>query len=153
MQTKDRVPSDRWGWHIRSLPDIEVDPTDIPKKVNSKNINRASSTLDREYIYNDGYASGDNKDPTKSTTVSLLWGFEYGCFQPRAARAVAAMPYNLLKSKPFTTEDYSGEGLGLAMGILGRNKGVKPWQIVFNMTTAKARKHLNMETSPITKTR
>jgi hypothetical protein len=46
------------------------------------------------------------------------------------------MPANLLKSKPFTNEGYAGEGLCLAMGILGRNKGLRPWQLVFKVDKA-----------------
>ena len=46
------------------------------------------------------------------------------------------MPSNLLQSRPFTVDGYVGDGLSLAMGILGRDKGLKPKNLIFNMSRA-----------------
>ncbi|KAI9762508.1 MAG: hypothetical protein M1835_008007 [Candelina submexicana] len=42
------------------------------------------------------------------------------------------MPQGLLRSRPFTVDGYNGEGLCLAMGILGRNKGQSPRTLVYD---------------------
>ncbi|KAJ9650045.1 hypothetical protein H2198_010633 [Neophaeococcomyces mojaviensis] len=65
-----------------------------------------------------------------SDTVSILWGRQQG-FLPRVSRAVASMPIGLLKSSPTTIDGYDGKGLTNAMGILGRNKGLEPWTLIF----------------------
>lgn len=44
------------------------------------------------------------------------------------------MPRLLLTSQPTTMEGYDGRGLAHAMGILGRNKGLQPWELVFRAT-------------------
>jgi len=43
------------------------------------------------------------------------------------------MPVGLLASKPLTPDGYNGEGLCLAFGLLGRNKGLRPAQCVFDL--------------------
>ncbi|KAI9782490.1 MAG: hypothetical protein M1839_004976 [Geoglossum umbratile] len=43
------------------------------------------------------------------------------------------MPRGLLESNPFPIDGYGGRGLTLAMGILGRNKGLEPKNLVFKM--------------------
>jgi hypothetical protein len=127
-QTKDRVPSDR------PLTGIEVDPTDILNDVNSTYLNPSSTFVEQSNIYNDSYIDGDKKNPKHCPTVSLPWGLNFGEFQPRASQAVASIPYNVLRSQPITTDGYAGRSLCLAMGILGRNKGVKAIQLKFKMT-------------------
>ena len=67
----------------------------------------------------------------ESDPVSLLWGADCG-FRPRLSRAFNSMPLGLLQSRPFTVDGYNGEGLCLAMGILGRTKGLQPWRLVFD---------------------
>lgn len=42
------------------------------------------------------------------------------------------MPSGLLQSRPFTIDGYAGDGLCLAMGILGRNKGLNPGNLLLN---------------------
>ena len=70
-------------------------------------------------IYDDGYDSGQ---------VSLLWGENEG-FRRRVSEAVNSMPSTLLKSVPSTFDGFSGTGLCLAMGTLGRNKGKVPGEL------------------------
>ena len=43
------------------------------------------------------------------------------------------MPAGLLAPRPVTVDGYSGEGLCLAFGLLGRNKGLRPAQYVFDV--------------------
>jgi hypothetical protein len=75
-------------------------------------------------IYDDGLEA-------ETGDVSLLWGENVG-FRRRVSRAINSMPAGLLKSHPFTVDGYNGEGLCLAFGILGRNKGLRPAQLVFD---------------------
>lgn len=117
------VPSDDYGWHLLPLKGIGQDPTDLLNNPNTRAISKLSGKV--EFIFDDGNVT--------SETVSLFWGTHSG-FRPRISRAVSSVPTNLLKSQPFTPEGYAGEGFCLGMGILGRNKGLKPRELVFNMT-------------------
>lgn len=114
------VPSDHYGWHFLPLRGISQDPTDILNAVDCTALYGSVKTPC--FIYSDGN--------DKSETVSLLWGIESQGFQPRVSRSIAAMTSSLLRSQPFTNEGYAGEGICLAMGILGRNKGLRPRDLV-----------------------
>jgi hypothetical protein len=118
------VPSDYYGWHLFPLKGIRQDPTDILNEIGGKSLIMEKLSGQRDYVYDDGDSGSEN--------VSLFWGAVQG-FQPRVSRSVSAIPANLLKSQPFTNEGYAGEGLCFAMGILGRNKGLRPRQLVFKM--------------------
>ncbi|KAH0536653.1 hypothetical protein FGG08_006479 [Glutinoglossum americanum] len=118
------VPSDYYGWHLFPLKGIRQDPTDILNAISSTSLSRGTLSGQVDYVYNDGDHGSKN--------VSLFWGATQG-FQPRVSRSISAIPANLLRSQPFTNEGYAGEGFCLAMGILGRNKGLTPWQLVFKM--------------------
>ncbi|PNP85357.1 hypothetical protein FNYG_01186 [Fusarium nygamai] len=117
------VSSDNYGWRLYRVDGIQLDPTDILNSgvVSPQKVPRTEST---RYTYHDGYPNHRN--------VSLYWGMHSG-FLPRVSRSIASVPVNLLLSTPFTTDGFAGEGLCLAMGILGRNKGLKPGNLVFNM--------------------
>ncbi|KAI9883075.1 MAG: hypothetical protein M1823_005167 [Watsoniomyces obsoletus] len=123
------TPSDWYGWHIWPVPGLPHDPTDVLRNVSShlSLILPVGNEDRRRFIYDDG--SPMPRD------VSLLWGSGQG-FRKRVSRATASMPSGLLRSQPFTTDGYAGEGLCLAMGILGRTKGLQPRQLVFKMTRA-----------------
>jgi hypothetical protein len=74
-------------------------------------------------------------DDKSSATVSLLWGTSQG-FQKRISRAVSSMPLGLLATSPKTVDGYDGKGLTIAMGILGRNKGLQPGTLKFQSEKA-----------------
>ena len=119
------TPSDWYGWRFWPASGLSYDPTDILRNVElsqSKPL-EASADDQRKSIYDIG-----DTDPRD---VSLLWGIEQG-FRRRVSRATSSMPIGLLQSRPFTIDGYSGDGLCLAMGILGRNKGLSPRNLVFN---------------------
>ncbi|WEW61196.1 hypothetical protein PRK78_006686 [Emydomyces testavorans] len=118
------VQSDYYGWHIFPQRGIRLDPTDILNVVSSTNIDKQFLSGKVHYVYNDG--------DDKSENVSLFWGAVQD-FQPRVSRSISAIPANLLQSHPLTQEGFVGEGFCLAMGIVGRNKGLRPWDLVFNM--------------------
>ncbi|KAH8590589.1 hypothetical protein B0O99DRAFT_634188 [Bisporella sp. PMI_857] len=82
ITTKDRVPSDRYGWHIGSLKGIEVDPTDILKGTKDVGKDPEEPSPEKTFIYDDGYLGGDSQIESMCPNVSLLWGFEHGGFQP-----------------------------------------------------------------------
>ncbi|KAL2043598.1 hypothetical protein N7G274_003905 [Stereocaulon virgatum] len=123
------TPSDWYGWRLWPTKSIPEDPTDILRNVD---INRSEALgvearNEARFIY----STGDDE----AKTVSLLWGEHQG-FRRRVSRATSSMPSNLLQSRPFTVDGYVGNGLCLAMGILGRNKGLQPKNLVFNMSRA-----------------
>lgn len=64
------------------------------------------------------------------------------CGEQKLASAPAfldinSVPRGLLVSSTFTEKGYKGEGLSLAMGILGRNKGLRPFLLVFDYKDAR----------------
>ncbi|KAF8236995.1 hypothetical protein L208DRAFT_1432083, partial [Tricholoma matsutake] len=115
--------SDEWGWAINPPPGMGADPTALLTQSllddkSDKELPLASCIYDDGYHHNGG-------------TISLLWGRDIG-FRPRISRAIIGMPRYLSNSRPITNSGYKGEGLCLAMGILGRNKGLRPFLLVFD---------------------
>ena len=119
------TPSDTYGWHIRPVRGIAWDATDV------LNVAGTNAQVDAEggTCHAGLYDNGEED----SKRASLKWGHEQN-FRPRVSRAVTSMPEGLLKSNPATTDGYDGKGLTLAMGILGRNKGLDPGKLVFRMS-------------------
>lgn len=123
------TPSDHYGWRLWYVGGIAYNPADILTFVDSKR----SSPIDVEKghhpigVYYHADEASDN--------VSLLWGPEQG-FRRVISRAVSSMPLGLLKSDPQTVDGYNGQGLTKAMGIIGRNKGLQPWRLVFRFDSA-----------------
>jgi hypothetical protein len=70
-----------------------------------------------------------------SDNVSLLWGPEQA-FRHVIYGVVSSMALGLLKSDPQSVDGNNGQGLTKAMGILGRNKGLQPWRLVFRFDSA-----------------
>lgn len=126
MKDVKKTPSDWYGLRLWPVGGLPQDPTDILRNANASFSRMlADNEPDRNIsIYDDGNST--------ATAVSLLWGPREG-FRKRVSRATASMPSGLLHSRPFTVDGYAGEGLCLAMGILGRNKGLNPKQLVFKM--------------------
>ncbi len=120
-----QTPSDWYGWRLWPAKGLHHDPTDILRNANADQ-SKLLATDDENrvrFTYHPGY---DNPQD-----VSLLWGEEQG-FRRRVSRATSSMPSGLLQSRPFTIDGYAGDGLCLAMGILGRNKGLNPGSLIFN---------------------
>jgi hypothetical protein len=118
------VPSDEWGptLTLRAPEGLAENPTWILDKT-------SPSTQEGDelgsFVYDDGlHGLGGG------TTVSLLWGSEQG-FRRRVSRGIGSMPLNLLQSQPVTVDNYVANGLCLAMGVLGRNKGLIPKTLVY----------------------
>jgi len=129
LSTNKRVgtTSDDWGPAINSPKGLLQDPTDLLLGIPDQRL--------RSLTFGEGAwpeAPGIFNDGIESSSVSLLWGEDYG-FRRRVSRAILSMPLNLLQSRPFTIDGYNGEGLCLAMGILGRTKGLQPWLLVFDV--------------------
>lgn len=120
-----QTPSDWYGWRLWPAKGLHYDPTDILRNANSDQSKLFAP--DDESRLRFTYQSGDDAPQD----VSLLWGEEQG-FRRRVSRATSSMPSGLLQSRPFTIDGYAGDGLCLAMGILGRNKGLDPGLLVFN---------------------
>ncbi|KJA21930.1 hypothetical protein HYPSUDRAFT_55236 [Hypholoma sublateritium FD-334 SS-4] len=119
-------PTDGWGWYIIPPTGIWQDPTDLLKGFDKSVISTAEKVTVNEQlgrVYNDGYTNGQ---------VSLLWGEKEG-FRRRVSRAMNSVPSSLRSSIPSTFDGFGGSGLCLAMGILGRNKGLRPSELVYNI--------------------
>ena len=120
------TPSDEWGWAIKPPNAIPDDPTALLQSLDCNTDIKHKFVTEHQRVYDDGFDGG---------RVSLLWGEKEG-FRRRVSRAISSMPATLLNSFPSTYDGFNGTGLCLAMGILGRNKGLKPHKLVFkNMTT------------------
>ncbi|GAM90473.1 hypothetical protein ANO11243_085170 [Dothideomycetidae sp. 11243] len=121
-----RVPtaaSDDWGLAIRAPKGLAHDPTAILDKFNENKSSWRYAGGDSPCVFDDGVGEDAN--------VSLLWGENEG-FRRRVSRAVLAMPKGLLFSRPITVDGYNGEGLCMAFGIFGRNKGLRPHMLMFD---------------------
>jgi hypothetical protein len=119
------APSDEWGWAVNPPKAIWEDPTALLQGLDEKAISRVVPTNGQlgRCVYDDGYDRGQ---------VSLLWSEKEG-FRRRVSRAITSVPSTLLHSVPSTYDGFNGTGLCLAMGILGRNKGLAPFQLVFDV--------------------
>ncbi|KAK4182368.1 hypothetical protein QBC35DRAFT_510099 [Podospora australis] len=120
------APSDSWGLTLVPPPGLWEDPTAILGKFMDAPLdNFLAPGGDYPCVFDDGSMNNGGG------SVSLLWGEAIG-FRRRVSRAIAAMPKNLLSSRPTTINEYNGEGLCLALGILGRNKGLRPYLLVYD---------------------
>ncbi|KAK5114398.1 hypothetical protein LTR85_010220 [Meristemomyces frigidus] len=118
------TPTDYYGWTFWRDSGHAYDPTDLFRVLTPEHLSG-----EEEKGNNGGIGVFASADPT-SHTVSFLWGSRQG-FRRRASRAVSSMPLDLLRARTLTVDGYDGRGLALAMGILGRNKGLEPWKLVF----------------------
>jgi hypothetical protein len=125
-------PSDEWGWSLpfNSPKGLYPDATEILHKTPQSDLGTLAAKdkigqLGRG-VYDDGLH--DFKKPEGN--ISLLWGTNQG-FRRRVSRAIGSMPLNLLMSQPVTVDNYVADGLCLAMGVLGRNKGLNPKTLVY----------------------
>jgi len=136
------TPSDEWGWAVSPPNGILQDPTALLQGLSEETIYPEFPTNGplkvKPCVYDDGFDSGQ---------VSLLWGENEG-FRRRVSRAINSMPGTLLKSVPSTFDGFSGTGLCLAMGILGRNKGLAPSQLVFDIHDRRKREKNIVRSDP-----
>jgi hypothetical protein len=132
--TENRIvspPSDTWGFALRPPGGLWQDPTALPGKVGENKGNWAYKPLNGS-VWPSGPCVYDDGLEAETNHVSLLWGEDEG-FRRRVSRAINSIPAGLLASRPVTVDGYSGEGLCLAFGLLGRNKGLRPPQYVFDV--------------------
>ncbi|MCJ1261439.1 hypothetical protein MMC22_001303 [Lobaria immixta] len=123
------TPSDDYGWRLWPVSGIGHDPADVLTFLDP---NSASPVEMEKGQHPVGvYFNADEN----SNNVSLLWGPDQG-FRRVISRAVSSMPLGLLQSNPTIVDGYEGKGLTKAMGILGRNKGLQPWRLVFRLDSA-----------------
>lgn len=122
------APSDEWGLTLNKPPGLWQDPTALLTRLGEGRTGLAFSKGGDwplgPCVYDDGLHEVRG-------SVSLLWGEHIG-FRKRVTRAVNSMPIGLLQARPFTTDGYNGDGLCLALGILGRTKGLDPRSYVFD---------------------
>lgn len=141
-------PSDAWGFAVNPPNGLWQNPIPLLDKFGENKGPWSYRPVDWPMgpcIYDDGLEAETND-------VSLLWGESEG-FRRRVSRAINSMPVGLLISRPFTVDGYNGEGLCLAFGILGRNKGLHPAQYVFDLEDELKRRRgitRNRQNTPIT---
>ncbi|KAK4613804.1 hypothetical protein CLAFUW4_09567 [Fulvia fulva] len=133
------TPSDYYGWRLWSAQGLLIDPTDLFRVLKDPDV--AFEDAEKHPPPVGIYQSAD----ANSVTVSLRWGRDQD-FSRRVSRAIASMPLCLLRSSPTTAEGYDGRGLTTAMGILGRNKGLQPWKLVFKATSGTTSDMENLST-------
>jgi hypothetical protein len=97
-------------------------------------------------VYDDGL-HGNQNNPHGN--VSLRWGEGQGS-RRTVSRAISSMPFNLLASRPLTTDGYDGGGLCHAMWVLGRNKGLEPHTLVYDADDSMKTAHRIQRTGPKT---
>jgi hypothetical protein len=134
-----QTPSDVYGWRLWPVGGIPYDPTDILNVVGDSQIKLIDSEKGATCV-----GLYHNADAT-SGQVSLKWGQQQE-FRRVISRAVSSMPLGLLQSRPTTVDGYDGQGLAKAMGILGRNKGLQPWKLIFQMDSSISVKMENSST-------
>ena len=64
--------------------------------------------------------------------ASLLWGVQLG-FRPRCSRGIIAIPRPLFSPWPKLSTGLDGNAICLAHGILARNKGLQPSELICNL--------------------
>lgn len=133
------TPSDYYGWTFWPKGGINYNPVDILTNMDPGSIPLVDTEKGDRPV---GVYVTDDKN---SDSVSLLWGRKQG-FQRVISRAVSSMPLGLLASSPRTIDGYDGRGLTIAMGILGRNKGLRPSTLVFRADRSVLAHMENMST-------
>ncbi|KAL1615020.1 hypothetical protein SLS56_011959 [Neofusicoccum ribis] len=125
------APSDDWGLSLFPPPGLKEDPTALLDKFADQDLPKyVAPDPHHRCVYDDGTTTA-----SANGNLSLQWGEAQG-FRRRVSRAIHAMPKGLLSSRPLTVDEYNGEGLTLAFGILGRNKGLRPHTLVFDASDA-----------------
>lgn len=120
------TPSDYYGWSLWPVSGLAYNPADVLTVLDPDlpGVLEAEKGQHAVGVYYNADECADS--------VSLHWGPDQG-FRRVISRAVSSMPLGLLKSSPITVDGYDGKGLTKAMGILGRNKGLEPWKLVFRL--------------------
>lgn len=131
--------SDEWGWTILPPAGIAPDTTEILSQVTRAEASGNPTSQPRLSIAPNQLAVGltvyNAGFPATSANVSFQWGSSQGLqgFRRRVSLAVTSMPVNLLLSSLETTHCRRVPGgICLAMGVLGRKKGLNPTSLVFD---------------------
>lgn len=119
------TPSDYYGWTLWPKGGITYNPIDTLANMDPNSIPIIDSEKGGRPV---GVYVNDDQN---SDSVSFLWGPQQG-FRRVISRAVSSMPLGLLATSPRTVDGYDGRGLTIAMGILGRNKGLQPASLIFH---------------------
>jgi hypothetical protein len=113
------------------LPGIEADPTDLLKASADAAKKGSLVTLRSKF------RAGAYQPFPDDESISLLWGEHLG-FQRRCSRGVISVPRSLLHFRPTFDSGLDGRAVCLAYGILARNKGLQPWNLVCNLDVNKS---------------
>jgi len=105
---------------------IEADPTDLLKA------SVAAATKGSLVTPRSKFKAGAYHPVSDDKSVSLLWGEHLG-FQRRCSRGIISVPGSLLNFRPTFDYGRDGRAVCLTYGILARNKGLEPWNLVCNL--------------------
>jgi hypothetical protein len=126
--------SNSWSTNLSS--GISADPADLLKEwTRTKAAKEKESVL--EGVVGAKHAGDDYEPFLRGHSLSLLWGEHLG-FARRCSRGILSVPKSMLSCRPTFDAGYDARPLVLAYGILARNKGPKPWNLVCNLQTQKS---------------
>ena len=105
---------------------IVADPTDL-LKASVAAVKNGSLVTPRSK-----FKAGAYQPSPDDESISLLWGEHLG-FRRRCSRGIISVPGSLLEYRPTFDSGRDGRAICLAYGILARNKGLEPWNLVCNL--------------------
>lgn len=106
---------------------IAFDPTELLKARLRADEEANEFWVPRSTVKSNVYAPFEDGRP-----ISLLWGSDLG-FLARCSRGIMAVPTPLLNFQPKLKNGVDGRPICLAHGILARNKGLEPQNLVCNL--------------------
>lgn len=123
-------PIEKFTRVVPSLPGsfsgIVADPTDL-LRASVAAVKDGSLVTPRSK-----FKAGVYQPLSDDESISLLWGEHLG-FQRRCSRGIISVPGSLLEYRPTFDSGRDGRAICLAYGILARNKGLEPWNLVCNL--------------------
>ncbi|OCK95660.1 uncharacterized protein K441DRAFT_71037 [Cenococcum geophilum 1.58] len=123
-------PIEKFTRVVPSLPGsfsgIVADPTDL-LRASVAAVGNGSLVTPRSK-----FKAGVYQPSSDDESISLLWGEHLG-FRRRCSRGIISVPGNLLEYRPTFDSGRDGRAICLAYGILARNKGLEPWNLVCNL--------------------
>lgn len=109
-----------------SFSGIVADPTDL-LRASVAAVGNGSLVTPRSK-----FKAGVYQPSSDDESISLLWGEHLG-FRRRCSRGIISVPGSLLEYRPTFDSGRDGRAICLAYGILARNKGLEPWNLVCNL--------------------
>ena len=124
-----------WGVNPFSAA-IMSDPADLLKEWTRRKASEGKEGVSETVV--GANHVGDVYEPfLRGHSLSLLWGEHLG-FARRCSRGILSLPKSMLSCRPTFDAGCDAKPLVLAYGILARNKGPKPWNLLCNLQTQRS---------------